>query len=103
MKYFHQLLTFFLASFLLISFVMAVPQPQKSVIISFPKDTPLNILEQAKEAVRAAGGFITHEYTIIKAFACTGPAKAFETVHELTSAYNPNIEDDQVVSIAGSS
>jgi hypothetical protein len=66
MKFIHQLFTFLLAAIFLISAVAAVAQPQKSVIISFPKDTPGDILEKAKNAVKEAGGFITHEYTIIK-------------------------------------
>jgi hypothetical protein len=35
-----------------------------------------------------------------RAFACTGPSKAFEMVSALTADYNPTIEDDQVVSVA---
>jgi hypothetical protein len=66
MKYIHQLLTVLLAAIFLISAVTAVAQPQKSVIVSFPKDTPSEILDKAKNAVIEAGGFITHEYTIIK-------------------------------------
>jgi hypothetical protein len=34
-----------------------------------------------------------------RAFACTGPAKAFQMVTALTSKFHPTIEDDQVVSI----
>jgi len=98
MKYLHQLIAFLFAAIFLISTVAAVAQ-QKSVIVSFPADTPAHILDQAKSAVLKAGGMITHEYTIIKAFACTGPAKAFEMVNALTADYHPTIEDDQIVSI----
>lgn len=45
--------------------VAAVAQ-QKSVIVSFPKDTPDHIVTQARDAIIAAGGVITHEYKLIK-------------------------------------
>jgi hypothetical protein len=63
MKFLYQILTIFLSAVLMVS---AATQPQKSVIVSFPKDTPTDILDKAKEAVLTAGGMITHEYTIIK-------------------------------------
>jgi hypothetical protein len=66
MNYFHQLLTFLLAAVFLVSAVAAVAQQQKSVIVTFPSDTPSYILDQAKDAVTSAGGMITHEYKIIK-------------------------------------
>jgi hypothetical protein len=40
--------------------------PQKAVIVSYPNDTPESILDQAKDAIKAAGGMITHEYKLIK-------------------------------------
>lgn len=39
---------------------------QKSVIISYPPETPDSIVDQAKKAVVDAGGVITHEYQLIK-------------------------------------
>jgi hypothetical protein len=66
MKYFYQLLAFLFAAIFLISAVSAAARPQKSVIVSFPADTPSYVLEQAKSAVLKAGGMITHEYQIIK-------------------------------------
>jgi len=83
---------------LLATSVSAVAQ-QKSVIVSFPNDTPAHVLDQAKAAVLAAGGVITHEYKIIKAFACTASSKAFDTVNELSVGFNPVIEEDQIVTI----
>ena len=66
MQYINRLLTFLLAVLFLITVVAAATAQQKSVIISFPSDTPVEILAQAKEAVLKAGGFITHEYQLIK-------------------------------------
>jgi hypothetical protein len=37
--------------------------PQRSVIISFPNETPDHIVEEAKEGIRKAKGVITHEYS----------------------------------------
>ena len=55
-----------LATFLVAIIATQTAQPQKSVIVSYPADTPDSVLSQAKEAVLQAGGFITHEYHIIK-------------------------------------
>jgi hypothetical protein len=45
---------------------LAATQPQKSIIITYPDNTPDSIVEQAKNAVIAAGGMVTHEYKLIK-------------------------------------
>ncbi len=37
----------------------AAEQPQKQIIVSYPKDTPASVLEDAKKVVLEAGGFIT--------------------------------------------
>lgn len=55
-----------LATFFLTIMATQTAQPQKSVIVSYPPDTPESVLSQAKEAILQAGGFITHEYHIIK-------------------------------------
>jgi len=102
MQYLRSIISLVLTLLFLTTLVAAVAQPQKSVIISFPSDTPYSVIEQAKEAVLNAGGVITHEYKIIKGFACTASAKAFEMVNALNTNYLPNIEEDQVISIAGS-
>jgi len=81
---------------LLATFAMAVA-PQRSVIISWPKDTPDEIVEQAKEAIRNAKGVITHEYNIIKGFAAVGPATVFEMVSTLSDTYKCEIEEDGIV------
>jgi hypothetical protein len=50
----------------LITFVFAIDLPQKSVIISFPPNTPADVMDSAKSAILSAGGMITHEYQIFK-------------------------------------
>jgi hypothetical protein len=50
----------------LVTAALAVTQPQKAVIVSYPDETPDSVVEQAKDAIKAAGGFITHEYKLIK-------------------------------------
>ncbi|KAF2471288.1 uncharacterized protein BDR25DRAFT_285781 [Lindgomyces ingoldianus] len=79
---------------LLAAFAMAVA-PQKSVVISYPKDTPQSVVDQAMDAIREAGGQITHTYS--KGFACNAPAAVLEQVQAWGSEYNALIEEDQVV------
>jgi hypothetical protein len=50
----------------LVAVASAVTQPQKSYIISYPNDTPDSVVYQAMDAIKAAGGMITHEYKLIK-------------------------------------
>ncbi|EMD59470.1 hypothetical protein GGP41_009323 [Bipolaris sorokiniana] len=71
--------------------------PQRSVIISWPNDTPDEIVEQSKEAIRKAKGEITYEYNIIKGFAATAPASALELVSTLSNVYKCEIEEDGIV------
>jgi hypothetical protein len=47
---------------LLAAFAMAAA-PQKSVIMSWPNDTPDSVVEAAKKAIIDAKGTITHEYS----------------------------------------
>jgi hypothetical protein len=49
-----------------VTFALAATQPQKAVLITYPDNTPESILDQAKDAIKAAGGIITHEYKLIK-------------------------------------
>ncbi|KAF1844683.1 uncharacterized protein K460DRAFT_416067 [Cucurbitaria berberidis CBS 394.84] len=88
------LLSFFIALFA--AFAMAVA-PHRSVIISWPNETPDHIVEEAKEAIRKAQGVITHEYNIIKGFAAQAPASALEFVSTMSDSYKCEIEEDGVV------
>ncbi|KAF2660194.1 hypothetical protein K491DRAFT_552644, partial [Lophiostoma macrostomum CBS 122681] len=71
--------------------------PLKAVIISYPSDTPNNVLDEAKDAITKAGGQITHEYNIIKGFACKAPAAVLEKVQVLSDQFAALIEEDGVV------
>jgi hypothetical protein len=51
---------------LLATFVMAATAPHRSVIISWPNDTPDEIVEQSKEAIRQAKGK-RHAYSLYTA------------------------------------
>ncbi|KAJ4357072.1 hypothetical protein N0V95_002810 [Ascochyta clinopodiicola] len=75
--------------------------PQRSVIISFPNETPDHIVEEAKEGIRKAKGVITHEYNIIKGFACQAPASALEFVTTMGEQYKVEIEEDGIVTTQG--
>ncbi|KAJ9295359.1 hypothetical protein DTO271G3_6182 [Paecilomyces variotii] len=73
--------------------------PQKSFIVTYPKDTPESVLTTAKNAITEAGGLITHEYHLIKGFAAKASASAIENLSTFSSIYSPSIEEDQIVSI----
>lgn len=59
------MLAFLVATLSIICAAVAV-DVQKSVIITYPAETPDSILDQAKDAIRDGGGVITHEYQLIK-------------------------------------
>jgi Mrp family chromosome partitioning ATPase len=50
----------------LVAVVLGAAMPQKAVIVSYPDETPDSVVDQAKSAIKAAGGMITHEYKLIK-------------------------------------
>ena len=60
-----RLLSFLIAALTLVSGVIAV-DIQKSVLITYPPETPDGIVADAKKAIVQAGGTITHEYKLIK-------------------------------------
>ncbi|PGH13739.1 hypothetical protein AJ79_03438 [Helicocarpus griseus UAMH5409] len=93
------LVSLFLA--LLAAFALAGEETQKAVVVTYPKDTPSSVIEQAMQAIKDAGGSITHEYNLIKGFAATTSTKALESVRAMGEAYNPFIEEDVMVSISG--
>jgi hypothetical protein len=78
----------------LTSFAMAA---QRSVIISFPNDTPDSVVEDCKESIRSNGGVITHEYNIIKGFAAKAESSALEFVTTMGSKYSMEMEEDGIV------
>ncbi|KFY44592.1 hypothetical protein V494_01407 [Pseudogymnoascus sp. VKM F-4513 (FW-928)] len=83
----------------LLALASAAAQPQRQVIVSYPDNTPANVLEAAMDEIRAAGGVITHEYKVFKGFAAKASVKALETVQAMGSEYVALIEEDAVVSI----
>lgn len=46
--------------------VLAATAPQKPVIVTYPANTPNSVIDQAMQAIKDAGGMITHEYKLIK-------------------------------------
>ncbi|KAI1820539.1 hypothetical protein F4861DRAFT_542806 [Xylaria intraflava] len=74
----------------------------KAVIVTFPSETPDNVVSRAMDDIRKAGGIITHEYKLLKGFAAKAPQKVLETVTAWSSEYHAVIEEDQVVEIAHS-
>ncbi|CAK7216826.1 hypothetical protein SBRCBS47491_002960 [Sporothrix bragantina] len=70
---------------------------KKQVIITYESNTPDWVLTEAKDAIVAAGGLITHEYNLIKGFAATAGEKVLESVQVMGSKYQALVEDDKVV------
>lgn len=50
---------------------LAVSVPQHAVIVSYPDNTPDSVLDEAKHAIKAAGGVVTHEYSKLGSQAAT--------------------------------
>ncbi|KAJ5937156.1 hypothetical protein N7454_004811 [Penicillium verhagenii] len=73
----------------------------KSVIVTFPKGTPSNVIADAKHALVASGGIITHEYTLINGFAAEAPVNALQTLSTESTEYKPIIEEDKIVTANG--
>ncbi|KAL1955618.1 hypothetical protein VTO42DRAFT_8351 [Malbranchea cinnamomea] len=73
--------------------------PLKSVVITYPKETPDSVVQKAKQAILDAGGKITHEYNLIKGFAADVPEEAVNSISALDATYAPNVEEDKVYTI----
>lgn len=95
-----RVLSTLVASLGLLSTAMAI-DVMKSVIVSYPAGTSDDVLARAKQDIRNAGGIITHEYTLIKAFAAKAPAAAFDTVSAWSTSegVSATFEDVQTISI----
>jgi len=79
----------------------AVSTPQRSVIVSYPENTPNSVVDQAMNAINDAGGMVTHQYTLFKGFAAQAPAKALDTVQAWGKDWNAVIEEDEIVTTNG--
>ncbi|KAL2018534.1 hypothetical protein VTK56DRAFT_746 [Thermocarpiscus australiensis] len=95
-----RLFSFVLATLSLLSAAIAV-DIQKSVLITYPPETPDSIVDQAKKAIEDAGGVITHEYTLIKGFAAKVGEKVLDTVSAWGKEYQVLVEEDQEVHSMG--
>lgn len=60
-----KLIAYLLLALSAVSGVFAV-EAQKSFLMSFPKNTADKVIQDAKDKIIAANGYITHEYTLIK-------------------------------------
>ncbi|KAJ5156497.1 hypothetical protein N7492_009300 [Penicillium capsulatum] len=89
----------FTALLLLLPLALAA-QPLKSVIVTYPKDTPDDVVDRAKELVRSQGGVIVHDYNVLfKGFAAETPETAIQTLSTESTDYKPTIEEDSSVGI----
>ncbi|KKK13900.1 hypothetical protein P175DRAFT_0532284 [Aspergillus ochraceoroseus IBT 24754] len=72
-----------------------------SILVTYPKNTPDSVIEEAKESIRKAGGVITHEYSlVIKGFSANAPDAAIQQISTQSGMYKPIIEQDLPVSIS---
>ncbi|KAK3372770.1 hypothetical protein B0T24DRAFT_528168 [Lasiosphaeria ovina] len=92
-----RLFAFLIAALTFFAGVIAV-DIQKSVIITYPGNTPDSVLDQAKKAIIDSGGLITHEYQLIKGFAAKVGDKVLESVSAWGKEYNAVVEEDEIVS-----
>ncbi|KAK5137099.1 hypothetical protein LTR08_001108 [Meristemomyces frigidus] len=76
--------------------------PLKQIIVSYPNDTPTSVLDEAKDAIRKAGGIIEHEFSLIRGFVAKVSSKAIDEVKALGSKNNVLVEEDQTVHINSS-
>ncbi|KAK5045039.1 hypothetical protein LTR84_010187 [Exophiala bonariae] len=84
----------------LIALVFARPAALKTVIVSYPNDTPSSVVDKAMKEVVNAGGIITHEYSLIKGFAAKVSDSMIDTINTLTENYTPLVESDSIVTIS---
>ncbi|KAK5106343.1 hypothetical protein LTS08_000461 [Lithohypha guttulata] len=69
--------------------------PQKAIVVSFEDpNTPQSEVDKAMQAIKDAGGMITHEYKLFKGFAAKASESAIEAIQALGSKYVPTIEQD---------
>ncbi|KAB8206506.1 hypothetical protein BDV34DRAFT_193957 [Aspergillus parasiticus] len=69
------------------------------IVVTYPKDTPPSVLEDAMESVISAGGRITHRFQFINGFSADAPESAVQQISVQSAKYNPTIEEDLPVSI----
>ena len=65
-----------LAAIITLLGLVAAHEPSKQVIVSYPQDTPDSVITQAMNALIAAGGIITHEYSEFGCFVTEEYVKA---------------------------
>jgi hypothetical protein len=91
-----RLFSFLITAFTLLSGAIAV-DIRKSVLITYPPETPDSVVTQAKQAIIDDGGIVTHEYTLIKGFAAKVGEKILGSVSAWGQQYQVLVEEDQEV------
>lgn len=104
--------------FTLVAAVLALPAPQKPVVVQYPEDTPASVIQHAIEEIKKDGGIITHEYckkslacsmdghtdnilALIKGFAARVSEVTLKKIAAMADSYIPLIESDYVVHVDG--
>ncbi|KAH1274367.1 hypothetical protein KXW98_008759 [Aspergillus fumigatus] len=73
----------------------------RSILVTYPQDTPDSVIKDAQKSIVEGGGHITHEYQFIKGFSAEAPDTAIQSLSTQSTKYKPIIEGDQVVSTYG--
>ncbi|KUI67318.1 hypothetical protein VM1G_03293 [Cytospora mali] len=93
-----KLIAYLLPALSVISGVFAV-EAQKQFLISFPQSTADSVVQEAKQKIIDAKGFITHEYTLIKGFAASAGEKVYEDLQVWAQSSGASVEEDKVATI----
>ncbi|KAI9669899.1 MAG: hypothetical protein M1831_006934 [Alyxoria varia] len=73
----------------------------KSIIVTYPEETPDSVIEQAKADIKMDHGEITHEYKLIKGFAAKVSEDTLQQVHATGQKHKAHVEKDQQLHAQG--
>ncbi|CCU82405.1 unnamed protein product [Blumeria hordei] len=71
-----------------------------SVIISFPKTTPDDVIQDTKSHIEKNGGVVDHDLQIINGFSTTASNTIIEQILDLKKEWAPEMELDSTVTIS---
>ncbi|KAI9886072.1 MAG: proteasome regulatory particle subunit [Watsoniomyces obsoletus] len=72
----------------------------KSIMVTYPNEVPDSVIAEAREAVLAKGGIITHDYEdLLRGFAANVPIDALDVMKTAEDNHGATVEEDQMVSI----
>lgn len=72
--------------------VFAAQLPQKNIIVSYDDNVPDSVMDQAMDAIKSAGGMITHEYKLIKSVSKIRSVSSLQLLIDATGASQPRLQ-----------